>query len=84
MSSAAPVQSESSPQAPLAPSLAVGSLEVLLGPQTLRLVEPCVLQAGRLYLLWGPSGSGKSSFAAPCWAWASWLIRGFRSPRRWF
>ena len=61
MSSAAPVPAASSPPSGVGPSLAVDRLEVLLGSQVLRLVEPCVLQAGRLYLLWGPSGSGKSS-----------------------
>jgi len=45
------------------PTLAIERLEVHLGTQLLRLETSCVLRAGRLYLLWGPSGSGKSSFA---------------------
>ena len=32
-------------------------------PRQLQLREPCTLQVGRLYLVSGPSGSGKSSFA---------------------
>jgi putative ABC transport system ATP-binding protein len=44
------------------PSVSVESLEVRLGADTLRLQAPVELQAGRLYVLWGPSGSGKSSF----------------------
>jgi ABC-type lipoprotein export system ATPase subunit len=45
------------------PALRLGQLEVRLGERRLRLDRPCVLTAGRLYLLMGPSGSGKSSFA---------------------
>lgn len=63
MSSVAPVPAASGPPSDGSASLAVDRLEVLLGSQVLQLVEPCVLRAGRLYLLWGPSGSGKSSFA---------------------
>lgn len=44
------------------PSLSVQSLEVMLGADTLRLQAPASLQSGHLYVLWGPSGSGKSSF----------------------
>ena len=42
--------------------LKVESLEVRLGADTLRLQKPVELEAGKLYVLWGPSGSGKSSF----------------------
>jgi ABC-type lipoprotein export system ATPase subunit len=45
------------------PSLELIELEVDLGPRRLRLDRRCLLQAGRLYLVIGPSGSGKSSFA---------------------
>jgi putative ABC transport system ATP-binding protein len=45
------------------PALELIELEVGLGPRQLRLDRRCVLQAGRLYLVLGPSGSGKSSFA---------------------
>src|SRR5579863_6811217 len=45
------------------PHLEIAKLEVSLGPRQLRLDRPCVLLAGRLYLIVGPSGSGKSSFA---------------------
>ena len=48
--------------AAVGPSVAIESLEVHLGADTLRLKAPVELQAGRLYVLWGPSGSGKSSF----------------------
>jgi putative ABC transport system ATP-binding protein len=44
------------------PFVAIENLEVRLGADTLRLKAPVELQAGRLYVLWGPSGSGKSSF----------------------
>jgi len=44
-------------------SLNLVELEIGLGPRRLRLEKPCVLQGGRLYLVIGPSGSGKSSFA---------------------
>jgi putative ABC transport system ATP-binding protein len=44
-------------------TLAIDELDVLLGPQKLTLDRPCVLRAGRLYLVVGRSGSGKSSFA---------------------
>jgi ABC-type multidrug transport system ATPase subunit len=47
----------------LPPNLELGRLEVSLGARRLRLDHPCTLQAGRLYLIVGPSGSGKSSFA---------------------
>lgn len=46
-----------------APKLQLGQLEVTLGARRLRLDRACALQAGRLYLVAGPSGSGKSSFA---------------------
>ncbi|MBZ0136621.1 MAG: ABC transporter permease [Planctomycetes bacterium] len=46
----------------LGASLKVESLEVRLGADALRLQKPVTLEAGRLYVLWGPSGSGKSSF----------------------
>lgn len=45
------------------PSLELRELEVGLGPRRLRLDRQCTLRPGRLYLLMGPSGSGKSSFA---------------------
>ncbi len=45
------------------PQLELGRIEISLGPRRLRLDQPCALLAGRLYLLVGPSGSGKSSFA---------------------
>ena len=45
------------------PALELVELEVDLGPRRLRLDRRCVLRAGRLYLVLGPSGSGKSSFA---------------------
>ncbi len=45
------------------PRLVIDSLAVKLGPDTLRLQAPLTLRAGKLYVLWGPSGSGKSSFA---------------------
>ena len=55
------------PEAPLnqslRPALELDELDVLLGERRLRLDRRCVLQAGRLYLMVGPSGSGKSSFA---------------------
>jgi ABC-type lipoprotein export system ATPase subunit len=57
MPSAARSPGESSPQ------LELGKFEVTLGSRRLRLDEACTLQAGRLYLVVGPSGSGKSSFA---------------------
>jgi putative ABC transport system ATP-binding protein len=47
----------------LPPKLELGRLEVSLGARRLRLDHACTLQAGRLYLIVGPSGSGKSSFA---------------------
>jgi ABC-type lipoprotein export system ATPase subunit len=45
------------------PQLEFGKFEVILGSRRLRLDHPCTLRAGRLYLVVGPSGSGKSSFA---------------------
>jgi ABC-type lipoprotein export system ATPase subunit len=48
---------------PTHPALELIELEIGLGPRTLRLDGRCRLQAGRLYLVLGPSGSGKSSFA---------------------
>jgi ABC-type dipeptide/oligopeptide/nickel transport system ATPase subunit len=45
------------------PSLDIAQLEVRLGSRQLCLDRPCVLRAGNLYLVVGPSGSGKSSFA---------------------
>ncbi|MCC6574248.1 MAG: ATP-binding cassette domain-containing protein [Planctomycetes bacterium] len=45
------------------PRLDVDALTIKLGGNVLRLAAPINLKAGRLYLLWGPSGSGKSSFA---------------------
>ncbi|MBX3461520.1 MAG: ABC transporter permease [Planctomycetes bacterium] len=44
------------------PELRIAELEVTLGPNVLRLQAPVHLRGGRLYVLWGPSGSGKSSF----------------------
>lgn len=56
--------SEPAPKAAPAagPELRLESLEVRLGDDCLRLQAPMTLRAGRLYVLWGPSGSGKSSF----------------------
>jgi putative ABC transport system ATP-binding protein len=45
------------------PKLVIDQLEIDLGSQTLRFDSRCEMRAGRLFLLWGPSGSGKSSFA---------------------
>ncbi len=45
------------------PRVEIGTLEVHLGSNVLRLAESCGLVVGRLYLVSGPSGSGKSSFA---------------------
>ncbi len=50
-------------QRSLPPKLELGRLEVSLGARRLRLDHDCALEAGRLYLVVGPSGSGKSSFA---------------------
>ncbi len=44
------------------PGLRITELEVKLGADVLRLQAPVSLHSGRLYVLWGPSGSGKSSF----------------------
>lgn len=54
-------QSQSSDDAVAALELA--ALEVRLGQRRLKLDAPCTLRSGRLYLVVGPSGSGKSSFA---------------------
>ncbi|MFN8856185.1 MAG: ATP-binding cassette domain-containing protein, partial [Planctomycetaceae bacterium] len=43
--------------------LEVLRLAIDLGNRQLQLQEACTLQVGRLYLVSGPSGSGKSSFA---------------------
>lgn len=43
--------------------LEVQRLAIDLGSRQLQLQEPCTLRVGRLYLVSGPSGSGKSSFA---------------------
>lgn len=51
------------PDTSAGPKLVMESLEVKLGHDTLRLQAPLTLRAGKLYVLWGPSGSGKSSFA---------------------
>ena len=53
----------STPPGAAVPKLEVDALEVRLGPRRLKLDHPCTLQAGRLYLLVGRSGTGKSSFA---------------------
>lgn len=45
------------------PSLRLAQLEVGLGSRRLKLDRACTLRAGRLYLVLGRSGSGKSSFA---------------------
>jgi ABC-type multidrug transport system ATPase subunit len=50
------------PDSRTGPELVLESLEVRLGRDVLRLQAPLTLRAGRLYVLWGPSGSGKSSF----------------------
>lgn len=44
------------------PTVSLQNLEVKLGADALRLQAQARLQAGKLYVLWGPSGSGKSSF----------------------
>ena len=44
------------------PSLGIRELEVKLGADVLRLQAPVTMHSGHLYVLWGPSGSGKSSF----------------------
>lgn len=51
------------PESAPGPRLLVQSLAVKLGQDVLRLQAPLTLRAGKLYVLWGPSGSGKSSFA---------------------
>ncbi len=51
------------PQATAGPRLNVDALSARLGQDTLRLQAPMTLRAGKLYVVWGPSGSGKSSFA---------------------
>ncbi|MFN9200498.1 MAG: ABC transporter permease [Planctomycetaceae bacterium] len=48
---------------PTATRLELRRLTIELGPRQLQLSAPCTLQVGRLYLVSGPSGSGKSSFA---------------------
>ncbi|MHC4840371.1 MAG: ATP-binding cassette domain-containing protein [Planctomycetota bacterium] len=57
-------KSETKPEtAPVAgPGLILDNLDVRLGADQLRLQKPMKLSAGKLYVLWGPSGSGKSSF----------------------
>jgi hypothetical protein len=40
------------------PELRLETLEVRLGDDVLRLQAPVAMRAGRLYVLWGPSGSG--------------------------
>jgi putative ABC transport system ATP-binding protein len=59
--------SQSPPTAPVTdvtgPRLDLAALSVQLGQRRLTLAGPCRLQAGRLYLVVGRSGSGKSSFA---------------------
>lgn len=42
--------------------LEITALEMELGDRRLKLGSPCTLHVGNLYLVWGPSGSGKSSF----------------------
>jgi len=54
-------QSQSSDDAVAAIELT--ALEVRLGQRRLKLDAPCTLRAGCMYLVVGPSGSGKSSFA---------------------
>jgi ABC-type lipoprotein export system ATPase subunit len=44
-------------------ALELDQLEIELGSRRLKLEQPCTLRAGRLYLVVGPSGSGKSSLA---------------------
>ncbi len=64
MAQAATEPSKEPPKAAgTSPSLTLDALSVRLGPHVLQLQSGCTLHAGRLYLLWGPSGSGKSSFA---------------------
>ncbi|MBP9891663.1 MAG: ATP-binding cassette domain-containing protein [Planctomycetes bacterium] len=58
----APTATQAPDSAP-GPRLVIDSLAVKLGPDTLRLQAPLTLRAGKLYVIWGPSGSGKSSFA---------------------
>ncbi|MCA8912996.1 MAG: ATP-binding cassette domain-containing protein [Planctomycetes bacterium] len=55
-------ETKAAAKAAVGPALKVESLEVKLGADTLRIQAPVELQAGHLYVLWGPSGSGKSSF----------------------
>lgn len=64
MNETATAEPETRPQTTggLGASLKVESLEVRLGADALRLQKPVELEAGKLYVLWGPSGSGKSSF----------------------
>lgn len=45
------------------PALEVAELQVRLGARRLMMDRPCTLRPGRLYLVVGPSGSGKSAFA---------------------
>ncbi|MDC1141621.1 ABC transporter permease [Planctomycetota bacterium] len=53
---------ENSPAEPAGAALMLENLEVQLGANRLRLHKPVTFQAGKLYVLSGPSGSGKSSF----------------------
>ncbi|MCC7507984.1 MAG: ABC transporter permease [Planctomycetes bacterium] len=55
-----PALAQSAP--PAGVELHIRELEVTLGADVLRLQAPVSMRAGRLYVLWGPSGSGKSSF----------------------
>ncbi|MBK8205205.1 MAG: ABC transporter permease [Planctomycetes bacterium] len=55
-----PALAQSAP--PAGVELHIRELEVKLGADVLRLQAPVSMRAGRLYVLWGPSGSGKSSF----------------------
>lgn len=64
MTDSATMKEQKQPAAPslAGPELRIAELEVKLGPNVLRLQAPVHLRSGRLYVLWGPSGSGKSSF----------------------
>lgn len=52
-----------SPTTPHGVRLQLNELRIALADRELVLREPCELLAGRLYLVTGPSGSGKSAFA---------------------
>ncbi len=51
------------PSSDTGPSLRIAHIEIGLGSRVLSLDRACTLRGGRLYLVVGRSGSGKSSFA---------------------